>query len=51
MLPVSAKTPFKARAAGYGIPGYYIDGNDVLAVYEFIQKAAETLARVRTIPC
>ncbi|MGI6259665.1 MAG: thiamine pyrophosphate-dependent dehydrogenase E1 component subunit alpha [Anaerolineaceae bacterium] len=38
---VSAKTPFKARAAGYGIPGYYIDGNDVLAVYEFIQKAAE----------
>ncbi len=38
---VSAKTPFKARAAGYGIPGYYIDGNDVLAVYEFIQKAAD----------
>jgi pyruvate dehydrogenase E1 component alpha subunit len=38
---VSAKTPFKDRAAAYGIPGYYIDGNDVLAVYEFIRNAAE----------
>ena len=38
---VSALTPYKARAAAYGIPGYYIDGNDVLAVYEFVQKAAE----------
>ena len=38
---VSAKTPFKDRAAAYGIPGYYIDGNDVLAVYEFIHNAAE----------
>lgn len=27
------------RAAGYGIPGYTIDGNDVLAVYETMQKA------------
>lgn len=38
---VSAKTPFKGRAAGYGIPGYYIDGNDVLAVYDFVHKAAQ----------
>ncbi|NLB70861.1 MAG: thiamine pyrophosphate-dependent dehydrogenase E1 component subunit alpha [Chloroflexi bacterium] len=37
---VSAKTPFKDRAAAYGIPGYYIDGNDVLAVFETMQKAA-----------
>jgi TPP-dependent pyruvate/acetoin dehydrogenase alpha subunit len=38
---VSAKTPFKDRAAGYGIPGYYIEGNDVLAVYEYMRNAAE----------
>ena len=38
---VSARTPFKARAEAYGIPGYYIDGNDVLAVYEFAKMAAE----------
>ncbi len=38
---VSAKTPFKARAEAYGIPGYYIDGNDVLAVYEFMKNASE----------
>ena len=38
---VSAKTPFKHRAAAYDIPGYYIDGNDVLAVYEYIINAAE----------
>ncbi len=37
---VSAKTPFRDRAAAYGIPGYYIDGNDVLAVYEFLRNAA-----------
>ncbi len=41
VVRVSAKTPFKARAAAYDIPGYYIDGNDVLAVYETIQEAAE----------
>lgn len=27
------------RAAGYGIPGYTIDGNDVEAVYETVSKA------------
>ena len=30
-----------ARAAGYGIPGETIDGNDVLAVWEAVVRAAE----------
>ena len=30
-----------ARAAGYGIPGETIDGNDVLAVYAAVSRAAE----------
>ena len=30
------------RAAGYGIPGVTIDGNDVLAVYRAVKAAAET---------
>jgi TPP-dependent pyruvate/acetoin dehydrogenase alpha subunit len=30
-----------ARAAGYGIPGETIDGNDVLAVYAAVGRAAE----------
>ncbi|MGD0187427.1 MAG: dehydrogenase E1 component subunit alpha/beta [Roseiarcus sp.] len=34
-----------ARAAGYGVPGETIDGNDVVAVYE---AAAVALARART---
>jgi len=29
------------RAAGYGIPGYVIDGNDVFAVYETVKQAVE----------
>jgi TPP-dependent pyruvate/acetoin dehydrogenase alpha subunit len=29
------------RAAGYGIPGVIVDGNDVLAVYEVTKKAVE----------
>ena len=29
------------RAAGYGIDGYTIDGNDVLTVYETVSKAVE----------
>lgn len=33
-----------ARAAGYGIPGVTIDGNDVVAVYE---AAVEAVARAR----
>lgn len=38
---VSSKLPFKDRALAHAIPGYYIDGNDVLAVYEFIKNAAD----------
>jgi TPP-dependent pyruvate/acetoin dehydrogenase alpha subunit len=30
-----------ARAAGYGIPGHIVDGNDVLAVHEVAQTAVE----------
>jgi TPP-dependent pyruvate/acetoin dehydrogenase alpha subunit len=33
------------RAAGYGIPGVVVDGNDPVAVYEVMQKAVE---RART---
>lgn len=29
------------RAEGYGFPGVIVDGNDVLAVYEAVNKAAE----------
>ncbi len=38
---MSSKLPFKDRALAHGIPGYYIDGNDVLAVYEYMKNAAE----------
>ena len=49
----AAQTPAKnthampdiaSRAAGYGIPGVIVDGNDVLAVYE---AATEAVARAR----
>jgi TPP-dependent pyruvate/acetoin dehydrogenase alpha subunit len=29
------------KAAGYGLPGYVVDGNDVVACYEVMKKAAE----------
>jgi len=29
------------KAAGYGIPGYVVDGNDVVACYEVMSRAAE----------
>ena len=29
------------KAAGYGLPGYVVDGNDVLACYEVMRHAAE----------
>jgi TPP-dependent pyruvate/acetoin dehydrogenase alpha subunit len=32
------------KAAGYGIPGYVVDGNDVVACYEVMKRASE-LAR------
>jgi TPP-dependent pyruvate/acetoin dehydrogenase alpha subunit len=34
-----------ARAAGYGIPGETIDGNDVLAVHDAVTRAAERARR------
>jgi len=39
-----ARPDVAARAAGYGIPGVVVDGNDVLAVYE---AATEAVARAR----
>jgi pyruvate dehydrogenase E1 component alpha subunit len=39
---VSAKVPFKFRAEAFDVPGYFIDGNDVLAVFEFMKKAVDT---------
>ncbi len=32
---------FADRAAGYGMPGIVVDGNDVLAVYEVTREAVE----------
>src|SRR5687768_18418184 len=29
------------KAAGYGIPGYIVDGNDIIACYEVTKQAAE----------
>ena len=37
----TAKLPISQRAVGYGMPGYTIDGNDVLLVYETMMNAAE----------
>jgi len=36
---VSSQVPFKSRAEAHGIPAFYIDGNDVLAVYEYMNNA------------
>ena len=33
------------RAAGYGFPGFEVDGNDVLAVYEAVREAVERARR------
>jgi pyruvate dehydrogenase E1 component alpha subunit len=38
---VSSKVPFRDRAEAHDMPGYFIDGNDVLAVYEIMKEAAE----------
>jgi len=41
-LPIEKATAVKAlvdRAAGYGIPGFAVDGNDVLAVHAAVQDA------------
>jgi pyruvate dehydrogenase E1 component alpha subunit len=37
----SAATNFAARAAGYGLPGVVVDGNDLLAVYEVARDAVQ----------
>ncbi|OJX40799.1 MAG: pyruvate dehydrogenase (acetyl-transferring) E1 component subunit alpha [Chloroflexi bacterium 44-23] len=37
----TAKLPISQRAEGYGIPWHYIDGNDLLTVYETMRDAAE----------
>jgi pyruvate dehydrogenase E1 component alpha subunit/2-oxoisovalerate dehydrogenase E1 component alpha subunit len=36
-----AVTNLADKAAGYGIPGYVVDGNDVVACYEVMKRAAE----------
>jgi 2-oxoisovalerate dehydrogenase E1 component alpha subunit len=38
------RTPLHVRAAGFGVAGYHVDGNDVLAVHAVTQHAT---ARVR----
>lgn len=38
------RTPLHVRAAGFGVTGYHVDGNDALAVHAVTQHAA---ARVR----
>jgi acetoin:2,6-dichlorophenolindophenol oxidoreductase subunit alpha len=40
---VSAKLPVAQRAEAYGIPWYYIDGNDILTVYETVLEAAKSI--------
>src|SRR6266508_3909315 len=43
-VPIStsiAVLDISVRAAGYGVPGVVVDGNDAAAVYEVMQKAAE----------
>ena len=37
----TAKLPISEKAGAYGMPGYHVDGNDVLQVYEVISQAAE----------
>jgi TPP-dependent pyruvate/acetoin dehydrogenase alpha subunit len=46
--PVSKQTALEEiarRAVGYGIPGYQIDGNDVLQVYQTARQAVERARR------
>ena len=42
-VPAAAQTaaPIVSRAAGYGMPGVRVDGNDVLAVFAVTRAAAE----------
>src|SRR5881227_4031253 len=46
--PTSLQTAVRdlaEKAAGYGIPGHIVDGNDVIACYEVTKRAAETARR------
>ncbi len=46
--PTSLQTAVKdlaEKAAGYGIPGHIVDGNDVIACYEVTKKAVEIARR------
>jgi pyruvate dehydrogenase E1 component alpha subunit len=36
-----ANVDISARAAAYGMPGYRVDGTDIMAVYEAVKSAAE----------
>jgi pyruvate dehydrogenase E1 component alpha subunit len=43
-VPLSKQTRARTladRAVGYGIPGYYVDGNDAAAVYAVVSEALE----------
>ena len=40
---VSAKLPIAQRAESYGIPWYYIDGNDLLTVFETTRDSVERI--------
>ena len=39
-----------ARAAGYGISGVVVDGNDVLAVYEAALEAVKSAQELGLVP-
>src|SRR5437763_16479678 len=42
--PISKQTAVKdlaEKAAGYGIPGHIVDGNDIIACYEVTRRTAE----------
>lgn len=46
--PTSKQTAVKdlaEKAAGYGIPGHIVDGNDIIACYEVTKRAAEYARR------
>jgi pyruvate dehydrogenase E1 component alpha subunit len=40
---VSAKLPIAQRADAYDIPWHYIDGNDLLTVYETVKQATDSI--------
>jgi len=44
-LPFIAVGRIERRAQAFGLPGFAVDGNDVLAVYEAVRQAAERARR------